>query len=114
MATTATNSGGKRVNDWDAREIGCFWKREKQGTKEKYLTGVLSAEKIRQALANGGGEDIQLIAFANRSKNKETHPDLRLYVSDKKPTPRSTAKQPARPAPAPSAPAPMPDSSELI
>lgn len=112
MATTATTNGnGANKSNWNEKELGCLWRREKNGTKEKYLTGVLSAAKLQALLAKGGG-DIQVVCFSNKHKNKDTHPDLRIYLSEKKPT-GATASRTAPAAAAP-APAPAPDTNELI
>lgn len=110
MATTANTTGtGKVRNDWDERELGCLWRREKQGTKEKYLTGVLDADKLRKILTANNG-DVQIVCFSNKGKTKDTHPDLRIYLSEKKPAAKSGGKTSAA-APAP---VPTPDANELI
>jgi hypothetical protein len=103
MATTATN--GK--NNWEDKELGCLWRREKQSTKEKYLTGVINLKAL------GFDKDVQVVCFSNKHKTKDTHPDIRIYISEKKPAAKTaTASAPAKAA-APS-PAPVPDASELI
>lgn len=96
MATTKT--------DWEAKDLGCMWKREKQGTKEKYLTGVLNANKLRKVLETAG-EEVQLVVFSNKNKTKDNHPDLRIYLSEKrngtKPDAPATRTAPAaKPTPA--------------
>lgn len=83
MATTTITTNDK--NQWQEKELGCFWKRVSQGSGQKYLTGVLKAEKLIKILNENPGEDIQLICFVNKQKNLETHPDLRVYLSEKKP-----------------------------
>lgn len=95
MATTNTTDNGVK-NVWDEKELGCLWRREKQSTKEKYLTGVLKADKLRELLAKSN-EDIQLVCFSNKGKSKDTHPDLRVYLSEKRPASNSTASAPAAP-----------------
>lgn len=98
--TSATNGNGGVKNNWDERELGCLWRREKPSTKEKYLTGVINLKPL------GFDKDVQVIVFTNKNKQKDTHPDLRVYISEKKPA----AKAPAATAPA----APAPDANELI
>jgi len=110
MATTANTTNGTNKNAWEEKELGCLWRREKASTKEKYLTGVLSADKLRKLLA-GSGEDIQLVCFTNKHKNKDTHPDLRIYLSEKKPA-GTTAPRAAVPQAA--APVATPDANELL
>jgi hypothetical protein len=106
MATTNAKNG----NNWDEKELGCLWKREKQSTKEKYLTGVLSAKKLQALVA--AGADVQVVCFSNKGKTKDTHPDLRIYLSEKRPAGAAgaTSTRPAATTPA----APTPDASELI
>ncbi len=116
MATTEN----VKNNIWDEKELGCLWRREKSSTKEKYLTGVLNAKKLR-ALLDKSDEDIQLVCFTNKNKSKDTHPDLRIYLSEKRPTsdgPRAAAPaaatQATRPAARPTQSAPPPDANDLI
>jgi hypothetical protein len=105
MSTTTT--AGK---DWDNKELGCLWSREAKASKEKYLTGTINLKSL------GFDKDVQLVIFKNKGKSKETHPDLRIYISEKK-TESATAK-PAATKPAATVqkptPAPTPDVSDLI
>jgi hypothetical protein len=109
MSTTSatTGNGGNKTN-WDERELGCLWRREKPSTKEKYLTGVINLKPL------GFDKDVQVIVFTNKNKQKDTHPDLRVYISEKRPAAKGTTAAPAK-APAATAPAaPAPDANELI
>lgn len=110
MATT-DNSNGK--NQWDEKELGCLWRRETQKTKEKYLTGVLKRDKLMKLLA-ASNEDVQVVCFSNKKKEKDTHPDFRIYLSEKRPA--ADAKAPAAKAATATkaAPAPVPDANDLI
>jgi hypothetical protein len=106
-ATATTNGTGK--NAWDEKELGCLWRREKQGTKEKYLTGVLNFKPL------GFDKDVQVIIFTNKRKTKDTHPDLRVYISEKKPAGKTAGKPTATAVATPAtAPEPTPDANELI
>ena len=113
MSTTKTDS---KPSEWDKKELGCLWRRESKNG-EKYLTGVLSAEKLSALLASG--EDVQIICFTNKQKQKDTHPDLRIYISEKKtapaaptaPTPPAKKSQPFK---APTNPTPPPSPSDVI
>lgn len=91
MSQNTTTNGGT-PNPWEAKELGVFWKRTKQGTTESYLTGNLN---LKNLIAQGVdlSQDIQVIMFTNKKKLKETHPDLRLYISEKR---DATAKAPAK------------------
>ena len=107
MATTATKNG---KTNWDEKELGCLWRRETQSTKEKYLTGVINLKSL------GFDQDVQLICFTNKHKTKDTHPDIRIYISDKKPAAKGSApvaKPETKQAVVPPPP-PAPDASELI
>lgn len=71
MTTTNTTN-------WDNKELGVLWKRESQTKKEKYLTGVINLKSL------GFDKDVSIIIFSNKTKKKDTHPDLRIYVSEKR------------------------------
>jgi hypothetical protein len=116
MATTTTTTNTKQT---EKKELGCMWRRESQNTKEKYLSGVLSVDQLQKAIdASAGAESIQIVVFTNKVKSKDTHPDLRIYLSEKRvaasPMPKAATKpSAAAPAPTPVASAdPNPD--ELI
>lgn len=98
-----TNTTTTKANDWKDKELGCLWRREKQTTKERYLTGVINLKRL------GFDKDVQIIVFSNKGKTKDAHPDLRVYLSEKKPA----AAPAAKPSVAPEAPV-APDASELI
>lgn len=96
-------------------ELGALWKKESQ-KGEKYLTGLINLKSV-----GGPDKEVNLIIFSNKQKQKETHPDLRIYFSE----PRNggaaktnaasapkTAKTKAAPAAA-AAPAPADDSGLL-
>jgi len=99
--TTAANTGTGKSN-WDKKELGCLWRREAKGSKEKYLTGVINLKVL------GFDKDVQVIGFSNKRKTKDTHPDIRIYISEKK----SSAGD--KPTPTVTATAAVPDSNELI
>ena len=64
----------KNENEWAKRELGALWKKE--SPTQKYLSGHV---KIDDGM--GGEETLQLIIFANKQKQKENHPDFRIYKS---------------------------------
>lgn len=70
---------------WDAKELGVLWKR-KSAKGETFLTGKLNLK------SQGFDKDISVVAFTNKQKKKDTHPDIRLYFSEPKQT---TADKPA-------------------
>jgi len=64
----------KKNNEWQERELGALWKKE--STTQKYLSGHV---KIDDGM--GGEDTLQLIIFANKHKQKDNHPDFRIYKS---------------------------------
>ncbi len=99
MSTTTTPSNGATQPDpWQQKELGVFWERTKKGTTESYLTGTINLKAL------GFDKDVPVIVFTNKHKKKSTHPDLRMYISEK-PQGRSDAAPAAakegRPASAP-------------
>ena len=67
-------SNQNKNNEWQQRELGALWK--KQSPTQKYLSGHV---KIDDGM--GGEETVQLIIFANKNKQKDNHPDFRIYKS---------------------------------
>jgi uncharacterized protein (DUF736 family) len=105
----------KGNNPWDDKEVGVIWKKKSKTKGEAYLSVVVNVEKL---LAAGYTKDAQLIAFVNKNKQKDTHPDLRIYVSERREgtgKPAAPAKTAVRTAPtAPVAPEPAVEENELI
>jgi uncharacterized protein (DUF736 family) len=101
----ATNTPANGANKWDKKELGALWKKEKQGTGEKYLTGTLNLKNLGAGFPD---KDVPVIIFSNKNKKKDTHPDLRVYLSEKK---GAATQQPAAAAPAPQ---PEPESNDFI
>jgi uncharacterized protein (DUF736 family) len=88
MATTNTTNTTTTPakNAWDKKELGALWKRETQSSKEKYLTGVINLKSL------GFDKDVSIIIFSNKNKQKESHPDLRVYLSEKRESKTETKK----------------------
>lgn len=82
--------------------LGSLWKRESsKGTK--YMTGVINLKSL------GLDKDVQVVCFANSKKEKDTQPDVYMYLSKPKDSaPASKAKSVAK-APAPE---PEPEAEE--
>ena len=99
----------REPNEWDIRKLGCLWKRKKKDSNESYLTGVLELAKLK-ALVATATEDIQLVGFSNKQKKEEKHPDVIIYLSEKRsdtPAARPANTRPAAPALPPTAPPPL-------
>lgn len=60
----------------DNVEIGALWK--KQGKSQKFLSGTINLKAI------GYDKDVPVIVFSNKFKQKDSHPDLRIYLSKPK------------------------------
>ena len=56
-------------SEWSEREIGALWKRE--SPNQKYLTGKLKVDGVEK----------NVVIFSNKNKQKDTHPDIRVYLS---------------------------------
>lgn len=105
MATTKPTAG---ANQWDKKELGVLWKKESKASGQKYLTGTINLKEL------GFDEDVPVIVFSNKNKQKDTHPDLRIYLSEKRDKPATAAPTAAtKPTRATPAPAPVED-QELI
>lgn len=77
----------------DNVEIGALWK--KQGKSQKFLSGTINLKAI------GYDKDVPVIIFSNKFKQKDSHPDLRIYLSKPKgPQNIATEKVAAKPSPA--------------
>jgi uncharacterized protein (DUF736 family) len=79
MATQNTNTKSTLI------EIGAGWKRVSKGN-ENYINGVLKFPSDIKA-----GQEIPYIIFSNKNKKAENQPDLRVYLSDKPGTQKTTA-----------------------
>lgn len=85
MANTTTNTENPQQDAWTKREAGVLWKRQKQGTNESYLVGTINLKNA------GFDKDVPVVVFTNKRKQNNTHPDLRIYISEKPPV--ATAKR---------------------
>jgi hypothetical protein len=92
MPTNTNANASDKPNVWDAKELGCMWRREKKGSQEKYLTGILNFKNV----PGFPDIDVPIVVFTNKRKSKDTHPDLRIYLSEKKGASSNAA--PAKPA----------------
>jgi hypothetical protein len=80
MATNNTTTGdnSQQQDQWAQRELGVFWKRSKQNSKENYLVGTINLKNL------GFDKDVAVVVFTNKRKQNNNHPDLRMYVSEKR------------------------------
>ena len=63
-----------KKNDWAEREVGALWK--KQSSTQKFLSGHIKVDD-----GMGGEEVLQVVIFNNKHKQKDNHPDFRIYKS---------------------------------
>lgn len=89
----ATQQQPKGNNPWDEKEVGAIWKKKSKTKGEAYLSIVVNVKKL---LAAGFSEEAQLISFVNKNKQKDSHPDLRIFVSERR-DPSKTGGAPAAP-----------------
>ena len=70
--------------DWQKREVGALWKKE--SATQKFFSGHVKVDDY------GEEKLLKVVVFSNRHKNKDSHPDFRIYtVEDQKP--RSANKE---------------------
>jgi len=86
----------------DQIEIGALWK--KDGREQKFLAGNIDLKPL------GIDKVIPVVIFTNKFKQKDTHPDLRVYLSK----PKNDTAPAAAPAPAPTPEPEQPESDEII
>lgn len=63
-------------NEWQKREIGALWKRK--SASQSYLSGHIDVSKADAFL---GDSKLKFVVFSNRYKEKDSHPDYRVYLS---------------------------------
>jgi len=93
----------------DQIEIGALWKKE--GKNQKFLAGNiniknLTDDQVKQLIAT---KELPVVIFSNKFKQKDTHPDLRVYLSK----PKTSAPAPAA-AKTVAAPAAAENDNEII
>lgn len=95
----------------DQIEIGALWKKE--GKSQKFLAGNLDFKNLDEAQWKEFIRTKQLpaVIFTNKFKQKDTHPDLRVYLS--KPKEQSNTAPTAKSAPVATA-AAAPADAEII
>ena len=69
----------KPQNEWEKKELGVLWSRTKKDSTEKFLTGKINLKNY------GFDRDVDVVIFKNKTKTKDTHPDLRIYFSEPRP-----------------------------
>ena len=68
-----------KKTDWQKREVGALWKKE--SPSQKYFSGHVKIDDY------GEEKLLKVVVFSNRHKNKDNHPDFRIYtVDDSKPS----------------------------
>jgi len=65
----------KSKSNWKEREMGALWK--KQGKDQTYLSGRLEVDEF------GTKKTIDVVIYSNKYKEKDNHPDFRVYRSQK-------------------------------
>ena len=64
----------KPKSSWKEREMGALWKR--QGNSQTYLSGTIETDNF------GTKEKVNVVIYSNKYKEKDTHPDFRVYRSE--------------------------------
>ena len=72
--------------DCQKREVGALWKKE--SATQKFFSGHVKVDDF------GEEKLLKVVVFSNRHKNKDSHPDFRIYtVEDQKPRSSSNEKE---------------------
>ena len=75
--------------DWQKREVGALWLKE--SSTQKYYSGHVKVDD------NGEEKLLKVVVFKNKFKDKDNHPDFRIYSGDDA---RPQSKQEEKPEPA--------------
>jgi len=79
----------KAKTDWQKREVGALWKKE--SPSQKYFSGHVKIDDY------GEEKLLKVVVFSNRHKNKDNHPDFRIYtVDDARPTGNGPKEAPSQ------------------
>jgi len=74
-------SDTNKSSEWQKREVGALWKKE--SPTQKYFSGHIKVDD-----GMGGEELLKVVIFKNNYKEKDNHPDFRIYsVDDSRPQP---------------------------
>ena len=60
----------------DKIEVGALWRKVSERTGAAYYTGEIKHPET--------GQTLKVVAFDNDRKQKDTHPDIRLYLQEEK------------------------------
>ena len=69
--------------DWKKREVGALWKKE--SPTQKYFSGHIKVDD-----GMGSEELLKVVIFKNNYKEKDNHPDFRVYTVDDPAKPQSS------------------------
>jgi uncharacterized protein (DUF736 family) len=65
-----------KKSNWKDREMGALWK--KKGNSQTYLSGTIEIPSDEY----GGKEKVNVVIYSNKYKEKDNHPDFRVYRSE--------------------------------
>ena len=68
-------SNDTKSSDWKKREVGALWKKE--SPTQKYFSGHIKVDD-----GMGGDDLLKVVIFKNNYKEKDNHPDFRIYTVD--------------------------------
>jgi len=66
-------SDTNKTNDWQERECGALWKRK--SPTQTYLSGHVEVDELGTKVKK------KIVIFSNKHKQKDNHPDYRVYLS---------------------------------
>ena len=67
-------SNDTKPNDWKKREVGALWRKE--SATQKYFSGHVKVDDY------GEEKLLKVVVFKNNYKEKDNHPDFRIYTVD--------------------------------
>ena len=78
MSDDTHSNDSKKPSEWRERELGALWK--KDGKTQKFYSGFVKLNK-----GTDSEEEINIVIFLNKLKQKDNAPDLIIYESKDKP-----------------------------
>ena len=70
-------SNDTKANDWKKREVGALWRKE--SATQKYFSGHVKIDDY------GEEKLLKVVVLKNNYKEKDNHPDFRIYTVDDTP-----------------------------
>lgn len=76
-------SNESKQSEWKKRECGALWLKE--SSSQKYFSGHVKVDDY------GEEKLLKVVVFKNNYKDKDTHPDFRIYLAADAPSQKETS-----------------------